>query len=175
MDTQGIALNVARNDIDWNQFLPLHYKRLIGFIKKYISNRNDIDDIAQTTCLEALRSWPSYAGQSRPETWFFGIALNIIRSYYRQHYRHLRVEPLSETIELTLSSGDDPFVNTLCHQQMQTAIRYLEKQPANISAMMEMIIDEGCYQDIALAQSIPVGTVRSRLSRTREALRQAIK
>lgn len=73
--TQAITVT-----IDWTDVFKKNNKKLLNFIRKRVANYEDVEDIAQMTCLEVLRNSHKFIGASRPETWMFGIAINLIRN-----------------------------------------------------------------------------------------------
>lgn len=72
--TMGDMLPVS---VDWEQLFREQRHRLHHFIRKRVSNLQDVEDLEQMTWLEVLRNRDKFAGASRPETWVFGIALNL--------------------------------------------------------------------------------------------------
>jgi DNA-directed RNA polymerase specialized sigma24 family protein len=55
--------------------------RLTHFIRKNLRRDDYVDDLIQQTHLVAFRSWGRFRGESKPETWLFGIALNLVKNF----------------------------------------------------------------------------------------------
>ncbi|AZE56892.1 sigma factor [Pseudomonas synxantha] len=145
------------------------------FIRSRVSNIEDAEDLLQETYVEALRNYTKYKGDSTPETWMFGIALNLIRNYFRRNYSK---PTLCELEVVDYEYSEDNFdLESRIH-----AIRLLERTlqatmrlTTDMRDILLLILDsQGNYNELAAHLDIPVGTVRSRLSRAREALRRQV-
>ncbi|AIR67754.1 RNA polymerase sigma factor [Dickeya fangzhongdai] len=169
-------LHTPANTVDWEQVFRLHGKRLQNFIRKRVSNREDVEDLQQMTYLEVLKNREKFAGASRPETWVFGIALNLVRNHFKQaRYRAVDIsDDALEAMEV-LSTDIDPSRITECDHSLNRALTASAHLPEETRKMLMMLLDaDVSYQDIAEQLNIPIGTVRSRLSRARGYLRQAV-
>ncbi|NKI74892.1 RNA polymerase sigma factor [Dickeya sp. CFBP 2040] len=164
------------NTVNWEQVFRLHGKRLQNFIRKRVSNREDVEDLQQMTYLEVLKNREKFAGTSRPETWVFGIALNLVRNHFRQ-VRHRFREISDDTPEVAeiLSMDIDLCRMTECEHALSRTLTASAHLPEETRKILMMLLDADIsYQDIADQLNIPIGTVRSRLSRARGYLRQVI-
>ncbi|MEN0616081.1 sigma-70 family RNA polymerase sigma factor [Klebsiella indica] len=162
---------IHRN-VDWERIFREHGRRLHHFIRKRVSNREDAEDLEQMTWVEVLRNRDKFSGASRPETWVFGIALNLVRNHFRLQSGRPRCDELEEDIALT---GDDPS-HIIEHQRLLTStLSSIASLPEETRHLLRILIEQdGSYQAIALHLNIPIGTVRSRLSRARGALKQSV-
>lgn len=161
--------------VDWDAVFNLNNKKLLNFIRKRIANREDVEDILQTTCLEVLRNRHKFMGASRPETWVFGIAVNLIRNYYKRQQGRYLFDSLDDDITTNLLFDNDPSDITEQRQLLGVTLNSIEKLPSDIRIMLSILVEgDGSYQDVAQHLNIPIGTVRSRLSRAREALKDGI-
>lgn len=161
--------------VDWELICRQHHKRLYFFIYKRVSNHEDAEDIEQMTWLEVMRNRDKFIGASRPETWVFGIALNLVRN----HFKTLSGKPCSQSLDddshLQLIHNNDP--SDIIEQQrlLHATMQAVDKLPQDTKQMLSMLVEkEGSYQQVASYLNIPIGTVRSRLSRTRQALKQSL-
>ncbi|MFC3395506.1 RNA polymerase sigma factor [Brenneria rubrifaciens] len=159
--------------VDWEQVFKQHGKKLHNFIRKRVSNHDDVEDLQQMTYLEVLKNKDKFAGASRPETWVFGIALNLVRNYFKQS--RLRSNEVGDELLEYIAVDADPGVITESQRSLKRAIDAMVHLPEDTCQMMIQLLDsDASYQDLALSLNIPVGTVRSRLSRARSAIRQAV-
>lgn len=159
--------------VDWEQVFRQHGKRLQNFIRKRVANKEDVEDLQQMTYLEVLRNREKFAGASRPETWVFGIALNLVRNHYKQAKSHA-CEVSEDELE-KLSCDNDPSRIIECGHVLHRVLVASTHLPDDTRHMLVMLIDaDASYQDIAARLGMPIGTVRSRLSRARGFLRQAV-
>ncbi|UYU33823.1 RNA polymerase sigma factor [Siccibacter colletis] len=168
------ANDVALN-VNWDEVFLTHNKKLLNFIRKRIANPEDGEDILQMTCLEVLRNRHKFMGASRPETWVFGIAVNLIRNYYKSQHSVGLLECLDDEITADLLLENDPCDLTEHRQLLQNTLDSIDSLAPDIKSMLSILVEEeGSYQDVAQHLNIPLGTVRSRLSRAREALKTRI-
>ncbi|NDL63391.1 RNA polymerase sigma factor [Acerihabitans arboris] len=160
--------------VNWEDIFRQQQKKLQNFIRKRVANKEDIEDLAQMTYLEVLRNCHKFSGASKPETWVFGIALNLIRNHYKTHKGQYLTDVLNEEDTYDLTHDNDP-----CHiienaQLLRIAMASIENFSPQIKEMLSILVErDGSYQDVAAVLNIPVGTVRSRLSRVRESLKNS--
>ncbi|MET3056242.1 sigma-70 family RNA polymerase sigma factor [Serratia marcescens] len=160
---------------DWDAILKKTNKKLINFIRRRVSNTEDVEDIAQMTYLEVLRNQHKFAGASLPETWMFGIAINLIRNHYKRKQQQYLFDTLNDEVLENLLYDGDPSELFENQRLLTTTLKSIDRQPEEIKRMLTILIeDEGSYQDIAMQLNIPIGTVRSRLSRARESLKNQV-
>lgn len=149
-------------------------KKLKAFIHKRVLNPEDADDIFQLTCLEAWRSKDRFSGQATLSTWMCGIAQNLIRNHFRRFYAkpvHCEFdEELCHEQDTHNDLGGQFEINRRLERTL-IAINHLPKEMRN--TLYASLETGGSYRDTALALEIPIGTVRSRISRAREQLKMA--
>ncbi|RLM25308.1 RNA polymerase subunit sigma [Brenneria alni] len=159
--------------VDWEQVFRQHGKKLHNFIRKRVNNHDDVEDLQQMTYLEVLKHKDKFLGASRPETWVFGIALNLVRNHFKQ-VRQRSYEVGDEALE-HVTVDADPGIITESQKALNKAFEAMSKLPDETHQMLMLLLDSDVsYQDIALQLNIPIGTVRSRLSRARGVIRQAV-
>ena len=157
---------------DLERLVRVHGRRLHNFIRRRVGNAADVEDLVQDTCVEALRCLPRYRGQSRPETWLFGIALNLVRG----HYKHAKSRPVfeeeEEGLEAQAEMAEDPREVIERLQEISRLLRVVEQLPEASASVLTLVFDERLtYEEAASRLQIPVGTVRSRIARARALLR----
>ncbi|CAN7186520.1 RNA polymerase sigma factor [Acidovorax sp. Leaf78] len=163
---------VVERDALFRTLVQAHGVRLHRFIIKNIGNSTDAEDLAQQAFLEAVRSYETFKGQSELSTWLYGIAMNLVRNHLsRAPHRRYEFTDESELSEM----ASDSLTPAQAVEQAQH-MRYLEEAMAELPESMRDIllmvaVDELSYEDAAALLTVPVGTVRSRLSRARSALR----
>jgi RNA polymerase sigma-70 factor (ECF subfamily) len=159
---------------DFERLFRAQKTRLSSFVRKHLRNTDAVQDIVQHTFLEAYRCWHKFRGESRPETWLCGIALNLVRNSISRspEYRYI-FEDADEMGDLICTEvADDPLEIALREESLKQ-IRYaITTLPASMRTVVSMVVLEGLsYQETAEELDIPIGTVRSRLSRAREQLK----
>ena len=150
-------------------------ERLKRFIQKRIWSREDAEDVLQLTYLEALRCQERFTGGSKPETWLFGIAANLTRNYFKRHYSQPQLDEIGDALlsELRGEMENDPGMLVEYETILKRTVEALETLPDDTRSMFELIVDsEYSYQDTADHMGVPIGTVRSRLSRARQTLKR---
>ncbi|TPG88478.1 sigma-70 family RNA polymerase sigma factor [Pseudomonas caspiana] len=145
------------------------------FIKKRVMNLDDVEDILQATFLEALRNEHKFRYDSQPQTWLCGIALNLIRNHFRKLYKQPFQESWEDREEQEISDGCDIGAQVDDHRQLARVVRAIGSLPTTMQQVLRVSLEmDGNYQDTASSLGVPIGTVRSRLSRARERLKRSV-
>lgn len=158
--------------IDLAALFRTHQVHLYRFVRRYVRNNEDAEDVVQQTFVEAVRCAPRFAGLSKPSTWLFGIALNLARN----HVRRRCADPTDELDETLLEQIGDEHANPArlveLRQIAQLAQDMMDTLSDDMRATFEAVLEGDCtYEDAAARLGIPIGTVRSRVSRVRAAIR----
>jgi RNA polymerase sigma factor (sigma-70 family) len=150
-------------------------KMLRAFIQKRVMNPDDVDDILQSVFLEALRCKDQFQHASKPQTWLCGIALNLIRNHFRKMYSQPYQESWEEGGGYDSDGQADIAYQVDRNRQLQQVVQAIDALPANMRKVIEVSLHmEGNYHETANSLGIPIGTVRSRLSRARAQLKRQI-
>lgn len=148
--------------------------RVFRFILKSVGDYGEAEDLTQKTLLEALRNWQKFGGRSAPTTWLLGIAANIVRSHYRSRSRNRPVED----DEVLANIGSDDVDQEEAASQRQR-FRLLQTEMAKLpeewrEALLLVSLEGMSYEEAAEALDVPIGTIRSRISRARSTLRERL-
>jgi RNA polymerase sigma factor (sigma-70 family) len=150
------------------EFAPLH---------RYLARRlgaSVADDLAAETFAVAFRSWDRLDPERPVRPWLYGIAANLVRHHWRKERRMLRayarsgIDPVFAEDDVAVERADAD----ARHQELAAALAELrrdEREVLLLNAWTELSDSE-----IAVALDLPVGTVKSRLSRAREKLRNQL-
>ena len=149
--------------------------RLRLFIGKRVSNSAEVEDLVQTTYVEALRSQKQFRGAALPQTWLFGIALNLVRHHrLRSPRRHSVMVDIDDCPDLAAADPHPPDLHAL-REASRHVLDALGELPESTRDLIELICIDGLtYEAAADRLGIPVGTVRSRLSRARSRIRDRL-
>jgi len=138
---------------------------------KIVLDREDALDLSQESYLKAWHALPLYKGESSFRTWMGRIATNTCLDFLRKKNRKRKLSVVSLDADLSLTVGSDEFdphqvlVRSMEQEALQEAILQL---PENDRAILTLRGSEELnYQEIAEIMELPVGTVKSRISRAR--------
>jgi RNA polymerase sigma factor (sigma-70 family) len=174
--TSDIPLLERDQEVLFRDLIEQHQRRLYRFVIKYIDHPDDAADITQQAFVEAARTIASFRGDSKLSTWLFGIAMNMVRNYLsRAPHRVYKFE--TDEVLLSLAGGSPDPSDTLEQKQILELVEVaFSDLPEEMSEVLGLVtIEEISYQDAAEILSIPLGTVRSRVSRARAVLRTHFK
>ena len=149
-------------------------KKLKAFIHKRVLNPEDAEDIFQLTCLEAWRSQTRFNGQATLSTWMCGIAQNLIRNHFRRLYARPVHCEYDETLCHEQHCASDLGGQFEINRRLELTLTAINRLPTEMRNTLYASLESGgSYRDTANVLEIPIGTVRSRISRAREQLKMA--
>ncbi|MEC4717809.1 RNA polymerase sigma factor [Noviherbaspirillum sp. CPCC 100848] len=160
--------------IDVKALFLQYHRQLHRFVLRYVRNPEDAEDVVQTTFLEALRCSERFSGLSKPSTWLFGIALNLARNHVRRITSSLCDAIDEAELEQIIDQHCiDPMIVIESRQIAGKIHDILGRIDPGMRATFEAVLDGGTtYEEAARQLNIPIGTVRSRVSRVRAAVRE---
>lgn len=144
------------------------------FLRRRVG-RQLADDLAAETFMEAYRAWARFDRTRAPLPWLYGIATNTLRHHYRDEKRMLHayyrtgIDPVLEDTESDLVQRLDASLESRRLARALADLRVEERDVLLLSAWGDLT-----YENIADALSVPIGTVRSRLSRARAKIRNSL-
>lgn len=160
----------------FNLLVVRYQNRVAGLLTRYVS-RDDIPDIVQESFIKAYRSLASFRGESAFYTWLYRIAVNTAKNHLTALGRRPPKEDiLAEDAEsydagTQLREADTPEHLVLSNELKRVVFETIENLPEELKMAITLREIEGLsYEEIAEAMSCPVGTVRSRIFRAREAI-----
>ncbi len=169
----------AGNKEAFRRLVEIHQDRLFGLVLSMVANREQAEDLLQEIFVKAYFALDSFAGQSSFYTWLYRIASNQCLDYLRKN-RPDQISldrPLSEDTEMTFADTleaprtDHPETSADVPSEAAALLAGLEPGERLILTLREL---EGrSYEELAEILDCPINTVKSRLSRAREALKAA--
>ncbi|MEZ7765901.1 RNA polymerase sigma factor RpoE [Haemophilus parahaemolyticus] len=160
----------------FNLLVVRYQNRVAGLLTRYVS-RDDIPDIVQESFIKAYRSLTSFRGESAFYTWLYRIAVNTAKNHLTALGRRPPKEDiLAEDAEsydagTQLREADTPENLVLSNELKRVVFETIENLPEELKMAITLREIEGLsYEEIAEVMSCPVGTVRSRIFRAREAI-----
>ncbi len=165
----------------FNLLVVKYQHKVVNLVARYVKNPGDVADVAQETFIKAYRSLPTFRGESAFYTWLYRIAVNTAKNYIVAQGRRPPDMDV-EASDAEYYDGADALreqatpENLMMSEQMREAVLAgLEALPEDLRTALTLREIEGLsYDDIAEIMECPVGTVRSRIFRAREAIDKRI-
>jgi len=158
--------------------LVLKYQqRIINLVSRFVRNHGDALDITQEAFIKAYRSIPNFRGDSAFYTWMYRIAVNTAKNYLavqarRSHGLDRDISEMEQIEDNTALKEQATPENLLLREELQATIfRTVDNLPDDLKTAITLReVDGLSYEDIAMVMDCPIGTVRSRIFRAREAI-----
>jgi RNA polymerase sigma-70 factor, ECF subfamily len=178
-----LVRRVQRGERGAFDLLVLRYQhKVVKLVARLLRDPAEAEDVAQEAFVKAYRAIGSFRGDSAFYTWLYRIAVNTARNTMASRQRRpLDYEAeLSESeqsvVESRMRHGDTPEAAALSEEIHLTVNRAVEALPEDLRTAIILREIEGLsYEEIAEAMDCPVGTVRSRIFRAREAIDRSLK
>lgn len=179
-----LVRRAQRGDKRAFELLVAKYQRRISrLLSRMIRDPADIEDVAQEAFIKAYRALPNFRGESAFYTWLYRIAINTAKNYFAAQGRRA---PTVTTGDLEDHEGSDEAAllsdtatpdSLYQSKEVGMAVdRAIERLPEDLrTAIMLREIEGLSYDEIAAAMNCPVGTVRSRIFRAREAIAEELR
>ena len=177
-----LVRRAQKNERGAFDLLVLKYQhKVIKLVARLLRDPTEAEDVAQEAFVKAYRALGSFRGDSAFYTWLYRIAVNTARNSIASRQRR----PLDYEAELSeseqnnvaarLKHDDTPEATVLSEEIRQTVNQAIEQLPEDLRTAIVLREIEGLsYEEIAAAMDCPVGTVRSRIFRAREAIDRAL-
>jgi RNA polymerase sigma-70 factor (ECF subfamily) len=178
VDAELVA-RVQNGDKKAFDLLVLKYQRkIMRLLSRMIRDPAETEDVAQEAFIKAYRALPQFRGDSAFYTWLYRIAINTARNWLATNKRRPNTSSSVENEEgETFDQSDNLTDNSTPESELasreiaQTVNRAIEDLPEELrNAIVMREIDGMSYEDIAQSMNCPIGTVRSRIFRAREAI-----
>jgi len=177
---QQLVEKVQRGDKHAFDLLVIKYqRRLARLLSRFIRDPAEVEDIAQETFIKAYRALPSFRGDSAFYTWLYRIGVNTAKNFLVSQGRKFptSVSGLDAEEAENFEGADQlrevntPETELMGKQVAQTVNQVLEVLPEELRTAIILREIEGLsYEEIAEIMNCPIGTVRSRIFRAREAV-----
>jgi RNA polymerase sigma-70 factor (ECF subfamily) len=183
IDRQLVA-RAQRGDKRAFELLVEKYQRkLARLLSRFIRDPAEVEDVTQEAFIKAYRALPAFRGDSAFYTWLYRIGINTAKNYLMAMGRRA---PTSTEVGAEEAEGFEEGeqlrdINTpesvlLSNEIAQTVNATIESLPEELRRAIQMREIEGMsYEDIAQAMDCPIGTVRSRIFRAREAIAEQLR
>ena len=179
---QQLVQRAQRGDLRAFDLLVLKYQgRIAALVSRYVSDAGEVEDVTQEAFIKAYRALGKFRGDSAFYTWLYRIAANTAKNHLvakgRRPGAHATIEDAEGFDEGgMLSESASPEALAMGGELAEVVESALNALPDELkAALMLREFDGLSYDDIADVLGCPVGTVRSRIFRAREAVDQRMK
>jgi RNA polymerase sigma-70 factor (ECF subfamily) len=167
----------------FNLLVEKYQRKLARLLSRFIRDPAEVEDVTQEAFIKAYRALPAFRGDSAFYTWLYRIGINTAKNYLMAMGRRA---PTSTEVEAEDAEGFEEGeqlrdINTpesllLSNEIAETVNSTIEELPEELRRAIQMRELEGMsYEDIAQAMDCPIGTVRSRIFRAREAIAERLR
>ncbi|MBM7072613.1 RNA polymerase sigma factor RpoE [Shewanella sp. 202IG2-18] len=161
----------------YNLLVQKYQSKVLSLISRFVRNQADAADVAQEAFIKAYRALPNFRGESAFYTWLYRIAVNTAKNYLVSQGRKAPANDV-DAEEAEYYDGSDalkefasPERLLLSSEMKKVIFDTLETLPEELRMALTLRELEGMsYEDIANIMECPVGTIRSRIFRAREAI-----
>ena len=173
-----LVIRVQKGDSKAFDILVLKYQqKIMSLISRYVNDADEVQDVAQEAFIKAYRALPGFRGDSAFYTWLYRIAINTAKNHLVSRSRR----PPGTDVDVDdaqfmdsaegLRDSETP-ENALFGEELKATVnRALERLPDDLRTAVTLREFDGLsYEEIAEVMECPVGTVRSRIFRAREAI-----
>jgi RNA polymerase sigma-70 factor (ECF subfamily) len=175
---QELVERVKRGDKKAFDLLVLKYQhKIVKLVSRYIYDQDEVLDVAQDAFIKAYRALPRFRGDSAFYTWLYRIAINTAKNYLVSQGRRPPESDIdaeeAEQYEVGANLRDigSPEHVALKDEIEDVVYKAIDNLPEDLRTAITLREMEGMsYEEIAQAMDCPVGTVRSRIFRAREAI-----
>jgi len=175
---EELVSRVQHGDKTAFDYLVIKYQhRIIQLVNSYVKDPSEAQDVSQEAFIKAYRALGDFRGEAAFYTWLYRIAINTAKNYLNSRTRrhsdyHFDIQEVEDMGNASQLKGMDTPLQLLLNQEiMATLNRAIENLPEEMRIAFNLRELEGLsYEEIAQTMDCPIGTIRSRLFRAREAI-----
>lgn len=183
-EDQALVKRVQDGDKQAFNLLVLKYQsRINHLVSRFLRNTADVEDVTQDAFIKAYKALKNFRGDSQFYTWMYRIAINTAKNHLVSSSRR---RPAGATLDAqeaeqyegayALQESATPDREIQAEEIKQTVNKAIAALPEDLRAAITLRELEGLnYEEIALVMDCPIGTVRSRIFRAREAIDKQLK
>lgn len=175
-DRALVELALQRDQGAFTLLLEKYRSSLMAHILKYVPVVEDAEDICQRSFEKAFMNIDRYNSQYAFSTWLYNIAQNEAIDHLRRSRAALNSVPISEEFDvLEVQTATTPEEEFIIDQAVRELIAGIQNLPESYRQVAELrFIKDYAYEDIARTLGLPLGTVKTRISRARRILEKLV-
>ena len=175
-DIALVELALQRDQGAFALLLEKYRGSLMAHILKYVSVVEDAEDICQRSFEKAFMNIDRYNSQYAFSTWLYNIAQNEAIDHLRRSRASINSVPISEERDaLDVMAATTPEEELIIDQAVSELISGIQRLPESYRQVAELrFIKDYAYEDIACELGLPLGTVKTRISRARKQLEKIV-
>jgi RNA polymerase sigma-70 factor (ECF subfamily) len=170
-ETRTLIERVLAGDVEaFRELVERHQRRVFGFVRNMVRNPADVEDLVQEVFVAVFRKLESFdAERSQFPTWL----LTIARNQCLNHLKRSLIPTASEFgVESRTTQPLDTVLSGELHDRLDAALNQLPLEQRTAFVLAE--IQELPYSEIAIIEEVELGTIKSRVSRARQRLREVL-
>ena len=181
---QQLVERAQRGDKHAFELLIIKYqRRLARLISRFVRDGTEVEDVTQEAFIKAYRALPGFRGESAFYTWLYRIGINTAKNYLLAFKRRVPTTTIFDSDEAEnfeeaslLREVNTPENELMSKQVVNVVNSSLEQLPDDLRIALTLREIEGLsYEEIADVMNCPIGTVRSRIFRAREAIAENLR
>ncbi len=183
IDRDLVARAQAGDKRAFGLLVEKYHRKLVRLLSRYIRDAAEVEDVAQEAFIKAYRALPAFRGESAFYTWLYRIGINTAKNHLVATGRRA---PTSTQVEAEDAEGleegellrdiNTPESVLLSKEIAATVNGAMEQLPEDLRTAIQLREIEGMsYEEIAKIMDCPIGTVRSRIYRAREAIAEKLR
>ena len=156
--------------------------RIVSLVSRYVSDHSEAQDVAQEAFIKAYRAMAKFRGDSAFYTWLYRIAINTAKNYLVAQKRRPPASDIDAVdaeqydMESRLKDRGTPENELMRDEIKRTVFDTIAELPDDLrTAIMLREMEGMSYEDIAVTMECPIGTVRSRIFRARDAIDEKLR
>ncbi len=170
----------------FDEMVSRYWDRIYAMVHQLLRNQQDAEEVTQDAFIRAHRGLVNFRGESAFSTWLYQIATNLARNRYWYWWRRKRDKtvsfdqpvsddnstPLSEVFAAEMETPEDATITQELVDRIASGMEKLNAKHREILILRN--VKNLSYEEIAVILAISVGTVKSRIARARESLRDTL-
>lgn len=187
LDKALVARFKAGDEAAFEEMVSRYWDRIYAMVHQLLRNTQDAEEVTQDAFIRAHRGLENFRGDSSFSTWLYQIATNLARNRYWYWWRRKRdksvsfdqpvggedsTTTLAEMFPSTIETPQDVTITNEFQERVSAAMEFLNEK--HREALVLRNIQNLSYEEISDRLGISIGTVKSRIARARESLREQL-